>query len=830
MRKLISMLMFFVFAALLSACGGENDALEENAGDITQLPPANELPPSDQLDGNDVGNDGSDNDGSNNDNDAADDEDLTTLVFGSESMESLENHLSSWRTSVTDTRDFHIFQDAGLIIEARLSAVEPTGNINVDMYLHYFNTEDGGSLMAWAQSEIGNTFHENAATLVATVELPSDTASILEIMQVVVPTLDGWVLHVVPYSVSGYNDGVISFDGFTTSAGVAFVEDEDFVGIPFSEPVTITFGSEGMENIETHIDWFPPRVSDTRDFHIFQDDWVVLEARISDAPGEDEFTIDLFVHYFLEEYGGLLSSWVNNQYSDALEIDFAILAETVQLPSSVVSITSSSPSGQTTWNDLALADVKYYVDNYADDFITIPSFSTDAFVATREDDALRLSISDPDVVNRETYFRWMPSDTEFPYSNAYDFYIFEEDRKVIHIIMDAKGAMDVIDASDPENYQMTALLHDFSASEGSVEAWVNNLYSDALMLDPADDPETTVIPLENIRINDAEFDGLDAWGNSFYIINYTVDNFSNDVASIEGFSESARVPVRKSTPEVEPPVNLVVDESTSTFEAYRMLPLYGVYRSTQRFYIFEEAAAVIEINLDNLDGDSTIESSVRVNLFKESDREDIHKWVNNRYSDGLYIDPPNPRYSLTLDDGLFEITEYSLRQENDFYYFYDASFEVAEFSNNEFSLQTFNGSSTVVEERDQLAGPCVHNYNDAVLHIDSATGIQFGTEYTEIILSDFSINGVAVHASSVIRESSSNVVLSEENNSLLCTLPCSFGEEAGEWEFNSREQYDISTTQTVMADYQTFVGGCPSFNDHGTHTQLQMEQGVVTIQ
>ena len=40
MRKLISMLLIFAFAVLLTACGGD-DAVDENAEEITQAPTGN---------------------------------------------------------------------------------------------------------------------------------------------------------------------------------------------------------------------------------------------------------------------------------------------------------------------------------------------------------------------------------------------------------------------------------------------------------------------------------------------------------------------------------------------------------------------------------------------------------------------------------------------------------------------------------------------------------------------------------------------------------------------------------------------------------------------
>lgn len=595
--------------------------------------------------------------------------DVSVVEFGSEEMENLEDHLGWWRTSPKDTRDFHIFQDAGLIIEARLSTEEINENILVDIYIHYFDLNPEGSLMAWAQQEVGGEHNDSAATLLNTLQLPSDSASVLEVMPLVKSTVDGWVLNIVPYQVSGYSDGAISFDGFTTTAGVAVVEDEDYLGIPLDEQASIEFGEEGMANIESHFVWFPVLPSDTRDFHIFQDKWVVLEARLSEATVPGEFNIALYAHYFIEEFGGSLSAWVNNQYSDALQTDFAVMAETVKLPDSLASIVSSHDTGYTTIADWPLYEVEYFVDNYEDEYLTFTSFSTTANVA------------------------------------------------------------------------------------------------------------------------------------------------------------------------VEPPasfVTLSVDDADRSFETNELFPIYGHYTTTQEFFIFYDESAVVRTRLDNLEGNSTVDTQLQVYLFEPG--ADIEKWVNNQSSDALFVDPPTPVYSAEISEEALTVTHNIYKGETEFGYgLFTVRYEVEDYANDRFELEAFSSTAEVAVDPEYMddapvVGICLHSYEDAVLHIDRATGIQFGTEYSEIILSDFTIDGVAVHASSVIRESSSNVVLSEEGDSLLCTLPCSFGEEPGEWEFNSRVQYDISTKQTVMADYQTFVGGCPSFNDHGTHAELQMEQGVVTIQ
>ncbi len=656
MRKLISMLLMFAFAVLLTACGGD-DAVDENAEEITQQPSGN---------GSQVSEPSNEDFG---DDDDSSDSVSTVLVFGSDQMENLEDHLGAWRTSPTDTRDFHIFQDAGLIIEARLFTEGSSNSIRLDTYLHYFSQEDGGSLMAWAQSEVSRVHDDSAATLTATVQLPNDTALVQERMPVVVPTIDGWVLHDVPYEFFGYSDGVTSIERFTTSAGVAVPEEDGYVGIPFSEPANIVFGEEGMENRETHIEWFPPRITDTRDFHIFQDDWVILEARLSEGAEENEFNIDIYAHYFLEAFGGSLDAWANNQYSDALEIDFAVLTETIQLPASVASVTGFSDTGNTTLDGWALSEVEYYVDNYSDDFISFSSFSTTANVAVAPMDRVALSVEQAD------------------------------------------------------------------------------------------------------------------------------RSFSHNV----------------------------------------LLPETSIYGVTKLFYIFNDQNAVMLVRLDNLEGNPTISASVEVYLFEEG--AEIEDWVNNQYNDAVLPNPPSPIYSIVLED-IINVNQSTFKRETSVSFsLYDVAFDVSEFSNERFDLSAFSGEAEVAVLPEEYrssppVGPCVHYYDDRVLHIDSASSIGFKDELTEITLSNFRVNGNQFSIADVTpeyngEEMGANVRLQGDN--LICELPCSFGIDEGEWQFDAIAIGHYSTEQVVEARYATFDGGCPSTNDDGSHVSIALKPIIVTI-
>lgn len=121
-------------------------------------------------------------------------------------------------------------------------------------------------------------------------------------------------------------------------------------------------------------------------------------------------------------------------------------------------------------------------------------------------------------------------------------------------------------------------------------------------------------------------------------------------------------------------------------------------------------------------------------------------------------------------------------------------------------------------------GVCIHTYEDEVLHIDEAFGKTTGSVIGQIDLSSFAVNGVTRSVESIIQQRSSNVTLVGET--LRCTLPCSFGTESGSWEFSVVAPGYVPTGQIIEVSYSTFSGGCPSYEDVGTHTTVIVNESV----
>ncbi len=66
------------------------------------------------------------------------------------------------------------------------------------------------------------------------------------------------------------------------------------------------------------------------------------------------------------------------------------------------------------------------------------------------------------------------------------------------------------------------------------------------------------------------------------------------------------------------------------------------FRDTLRFYVFEEAKAVLRVQIDNKDVKFPV--SAKLYIFPgDTTSEGLDKWINNQHSDGLFIDAPEPK-------------------------------------------------------------------------------------------------------------------------------------------------------------------------------------------
>ena len=121
-----------------------------------------------------------------------------------------------------------------------------------------------------------------------------------------------------------------------------------------------------------------------------------------------------------------------------------------------------------------------------------------------------------------------------------------------------------------------------------------------------------------------------------------------------------------------------------------------------------------------------------------------------------------------------------------------------------------------------MAGPCVHVYEDPVLHVDSASGRTTDAVIGQIELSDLEVDGQTRTPAEATEPQGQNVEV--DGDTLRCTLPCAFGTTEGTWTFVADAAGYAPTPQSEDATYATFNGGCPSSNDDGSHVTLQLDE------
>lgn len=137
----------------------------------------------------------------------------------------------------------------------------------------------------------------------------------------------------------------------------------------------------------------------------------------------------------------------------------------------------------------------------------------------------------------------------------------------------------------------------------------------------------------------------------------------------------------------------------------------------------------------------------------------------------------------------------------------------------------------IAMEFSPIAGPCIHLYLDEVLHIDSASGRNTGSVISEVMLSQFSVDGIPISVRDFVNDPENDIGFAGRGKNvairgekLHCVIPCSFGLGAAEWVFMAEADGYVSTQQVVEASFSEFLGGCPSYETGGSHTDIYLNE------
>lgn len=132
------------------------------------------------------------------------------------------------------------------------------------------------------------------------------------------------------------------------------------------------------------------------------------------------------------------------------------------------------------------------------------------------------------------------------------------------------------------------------------------------------------------------------------------------------------------------------------------------------------------------------------------------------------------------------------------------------------------GSGTSAKEEE--AGPCYVIYDEPVMHLDAAFGIQSGAVIGELEITALTINDRELSDEEVRALAASGGNTSSADGVLYCTLPCMFGVEEGSWIFIADADGYHPTEQRLEASYGSFRGDCPATYGEGSHFELQLKE------
>ncbi|HOV98657.1 MAG TPA: hypothetical protein PK595_03680 [Bacteroidota bacterium] len=116
-------------------------------------------------------------------------------------------------------------------------------------------------------------------------------------------------------------------------------------------------------------------------------------------------------------------------------------------------------------------------------------------------------------------------------------------------------------------------------------------------------------------------------------------------------------------------------------------------------------------------------------------------------------------------------------------------------------------------------GPCIHIYEEPILHIESARDIQSGVYLKTIVLSNITIDSIPLDPFFLIPESRYVAAL---ESVLVCNLPCAFGTQPGQYNFKVSANGYRDTIITCYPDYTIYKGGCPSSSNGGLRINIDL--------
>ena len=134
------------------------------------------------------------------------------------------------------------------------------------------------------------------------------------------------------------------------------------------------------------------------------------------------------------------------------------------------------------------------------------------------------------------------------------------------------------------------------------------------------------------------------------------------------------------------------------------------------------------------------------------------------------------------------------------------------------SFTLFSVFSCINNEDKNIIGPCVHTYNEPILHITSVRDSLHNKVIPFVTLKNLKINGLIQNTYSMLSES---YLIAADDSIYYCNVPFGLGIQEGTYEFVlEADGYSPKLIKIENVNYSVSQGGCPSYSDGGTRIEL----------
>jgi hypothetical protein len=121
---------------------------------------------------------------------------------------------------------------------------------------------------------------------------------------------------------------------------------------------------------------------------------------------------------------------------------------------------------------------------------------------------------------------------------------------------------------------------------------------------------------------------------------------------------------------------------------------------------------------------------------------------------------------------------------------------------------------------DNRVGPCVHIYEEPILHIEWVRNAQTGNYLRTVVLSGITIDSLRRDPFSLLTESRGVVAV---DSTLVGNPPCAFGVQPGRYSFRVSADGYRDTVVVCFPAYSINKGGCPSSSNGGLRISITLQ-------